>query len=162
MNWLDIIIIILIVIPIVIGMKVGLIKALLSIAGVIIGVILAGRYYTVLAEHLTFISQDGIANIVAFAIILIVVMIIASVLAALVKFAISAVMLGWVNRLGWAIFGLVLGMIFCGALLTIWVKYLGITGPLGESVLAAFLLDSFPLALALLPAEFDSVRSFFQ
>ena len=162
MNWLDIIILILVVVATVIGLKIGLIKALLSLAGVVVGVILAGRYYSGVAEHLTFISQPSIAKIAAFAIILIVVMIIAAVLASLIKWAISAMMLGWVNRLGGAVFGLVLGMIFCGALLTIWVKYVGISGLVHESALADLLLNSFPLVLALLPAEFDSIRSFFQ
>lgn len=162
MHWLDIVILIIIVIPTLIGLKVGIIKALLSVVGVVVGVILAGRYYGVLAEHLTFISQPSLAKIAAFAIILIVVMIIAAVLASLIKWFVSAVMLGWVNRLGGAIFGFVLGIIFCGALLTIWVKFVGISGPISESALAGVLLDSFPMVLALLPAEFDSVRDFFQ
>ncbi len=162
MNWLDIIILALIVIPTLIGLKVGIIKAVLSVAGVVVGVILAGRYYGVFAEHLTFISQPNLAQIAAFAIILIGVMIIAAVLASLVKWAVSAVMLGWVNRLGGAVFGFVLGAIFCGALLTIWVQFLGISGPVNDSALAKLLLDSFPMVLALLPGEFDSVRSFFQ
>ena len=41
-------------------------------------------------------------------------------------------------------------------------KYVGISGPVDDSALAALLLDSFPVVLALLPSEFDSVRSFFQ
>jgi len=162
MNWLDIVILIIIVIPTLIGLKIGIIKAVLSVAGVVVGVILAGRYYAVLAEHLTFISQPSLAKIAAFAIILIGVMIIAAVIASLIKWVISAVMLGWVNRLGGAVFGFVLGMIFCGALLTIWVKFVGISEPLYESALAALLLDGFPMVLALLPGEFDSIRSFFQ
>jgi membrane protein required for colicin V production len=162
MNWLDIVILVIIIIPTLIGLKVGIIKALFSIAGVVVGVILAGRFYVVLAEHLPFISQESLAKIVAFAIILIVVMVIAAVLASLVKWAVSAVMLGWVNRLGGAIFGFVLGAIFCGALLTIWVKFVGMSTPVSESILAALLLDGFPMVLALLPGEFDSVRSFFQ
>ena len=78
------------------------------------------------------------------------------------KWAVSAVLLGWVNRLGGAVFGFILGAFFCGALLTIWAKYLGIAGPIGDSAFAKLLLDVFPIALALLPSEFDSVRSFFQ
>ena len=57
MNWLDIAILVLIAIPTLLGLKSGLIKAILSFAGVIVGVILAGRYHTILAEKLTFISQ---------------------------------------------------------------------------------------------------------
>ncbi len=162
MYWLDIAIIVLIIIPTIIGMRIGIIKAVLSLAGVIIGVILAGRYHTALADQLTFISQANLANIVAFAIILIGAMLIAAVLASLLKWITSMVMLGWVNRLGGAAFGFVLGAVFCSALLAIWAKFLGVDGPIAESSLAALLLDRFPIILALLPSEFDAVRSFFQ
>jgi membrane protein required for colicin V production len=162
MHWLDIVILVLIVIPTLIGLRIGIIKALLTVAGTVVGVILAGRYYAALAEQLTFISEPGLAKIAGFAIILIGVMIIAAVLASLIKWVVSVVMLGWVNKLGGAIFGFILGAIFCSALLTLWVKYIGIAEPIYESFLATLLLDSFPVVLALLPAEFDSVRSFFK
>ena len=162
MNWLDIVILILIVVSTLIGLKVGIIKAVLAMVGVIVGVVLAGRYYVSLAEQLTFISQPSLAKIAAFAIILIVVMVIAAVLASLIKWAVSAMMLGWVNRLAGAVFGFVLGAIFCGALLAIWAKFVGEASPVNDSALAQLLLDGFPMVLALLPGEFDSVRSFFQ
>ncbi len=162
MNWLDIIIIVLIIVPGFIGLKAGIIKALFTVAGIIVGVVLAGRLSDSLGGALTFISDPGIARVVAFAIILVVVMIVATIAAKLVKWAISAVLLGWVNRLGGAILGLFLGMIFCGAVLTMWVKYLGISSVVEESVLAGVLLNGFPIVLGLLPAEFDSVRSFFR
>ena len=162
MNWLDIVVIVLIVIPTFIGLSRGLIKAVLSLAGVIIGVILAGQYHDTLGSQLTFISQTDIANIVAFAIILIGVMIIAGVTASFLKSIVSAIMLGWVNQLGGAAFGFALGAIFCGALLAIWAKFLGVSGAIAESALATLLLDRFPLILALLPSEFDAVRSFFR
>jgi len=162
MNWLDIVILVLVVIPTLIGLKAGLIRAVLSLVGVIVGVILAGQYHQALGEQLTFISQANVANIVAFAIILIVVMIIAAVLASVLKWLVSLVLLGWVNRLGGAIFGLLLGVIFCGALLAIWAKFLGVRETFNDSALATLLLNQFPLILALLPDEFDTIRSFFQ
>ncbi len=162
MNGLDIIIIALLAIATLIGLRTGIIKAVLSLVGVIIGVILAGRFYAALAEQLTFIPQETIARIVAFVIILAAVMVIAGVLASVLKWIASVVMLGWINRLGGAIFGLALGAIFCGALLAIWVKFLGIEGLIAESGLATLLLDRFPMVLTLLPEEFDAVRSFFR
>ena len=161
MNWLDIVIIVAVAISAFLGLRIGIIKAVLSLAGLIVGVILAGRYYAPLAEQLSFIPQASVAKIVAFAIILIGVMIIAVVLAWLLKGLASVVMLGWVNRLGGAVFGLVLGAIFCSALLAIWVKFLGLAGTIAESILASILLDSLPMVLALLPSEFDTLRSFF-
>ena len=162
MSWLDIVVIVLIAITTLIGLRTGIIKAALSLAGVIVGVILAGRYYVSLSEQLTFIPQASLARIVAFAIILVGVMLIAGILASVLKWIVSAVMLGWVNRLGGAVFGFALGAIFCSALLAIWVKFLGIEGPIAESGLATLLLDRFPMVLALLPEEFDTVRSFFR
>ena len=162
MSWLDIVLIVVIAMAILLGFRTGIIKAVLSLAGVIIGVILAGRYYALLSEQLTFIPHAGGAKIVAFAIILIGVMIIAGVAASLLKWAASVVMLGWVNHLGGALFGLLLGATLCGALLATWVNFLGIGETMADSALARVLLDYFPMVLALLPDEFDAVRSFFQ
>ena len=152
----------LIAIPTFIGLSRGLIKAVLSLVGVIVGVILAGQYHAALGEQLTFISQPNVADIVGFAIILIGVMIIAAVIASLLKWIVSVVMLGWVNRLGGAVYGFLLGTIFCSALLAIWAKFLGASDPIADSTLAILLLNRFPMILALLPSEFDAVRSFFQ
>jgi len=161
MHWIDIAVLVVIAISAYLGLRIGIIKAVLSLAGLIVGVILAGHYYLPLSQQLSFIPQASAAKIVAFAIILIGVMVIAGVLASLLKWAASAIMLGWVNRLGGAVFGLFLGAIFCGALLAIWVKFFDIAA-ISESNLAAILLDRLPMVLALLPDEFDAVRSFFR
>ncbi len=160
MNWLDIVIIVAIAITALIGLKIGLIKAVLSLVGLIVGVILAGHYYVPLSEQLTFISQATLAKVVAFAIILIGVMIIAAVLAIVLKWITSVMMLGWVNRIGGAVFGLLLGAILCGAFLALWVRFFGAGEAIASSSLAA-ILSHFPLVLNLLPNEFDSIRSFF-
>jgi membrane protein required for colicin V production len=161
MNWLDIIIIVLIAIAALTGLRIGIIKAVLSLVGVIVGVVLAGRFYGAVAGGLTFIPQETLAKIVAFVIILVGVMLIAGILAAVLKWLATVVLLGWVNRLGGAILGLVLGAIFCSSLLAIWAKFPAIAGPIAKSDLASLLLDRFPMVLALLPREFDAVRSFF-
>jgi len=158
MNWLDFVIIVVIAITALIGLKIGLIKAVLSLAGLIVGVILARLYYVPLAEQLSFITQPTIAKVVAFAIIMIGVMVIAGVLAGLLKWAATIMMLGWVNRIGGAVFGLVLGALLCGALLALWVKFLGAGEAITNSSLAA-ILSQFPLVLNLLPGEFGSTGS---
>lgn len=161
MNWLDIVIIILLAGTIIAGLKAGIIKLLFMLVGIIVGVVLAGRLSGWLGGIMP-ISNEGIADALAFAIILIAVLIVAAILAWAVKWAVSAVMLGWVNRLGGAILGLFLGFFFCGAVLTMWVKYLGISSAVEGSWLARFLLNGFPIVLGLLPSEFNSVRSFFK
>ncbi len=162
MNWLDFVILLIIAIATFLGLWIGLIKAVLVLAGIIVGVILAGYFYLPLSRVLAFIPGEDAAKVIAFAIILIGVVLIAILLAVFLKRLASLTLLGWVDRLGGALFGLLLGAIFCGALLAMWVKFLGIGGTIAESTLAKILLDRFPLVLALLPGEFDAVRSFFQ
>ena len=162
MSWLvDIILLVALAISSFIGFKIGIIKAALSLAGLIVGVILAGRYYISFSQHLSFFGEDG-SKVVAFIIILLGVLIVAVVVAMLLKWATSAIMLGWVDRLGGAIFGLLWGAILCGALLAMWLKYVSVSEAIVESTVAAILLDYFPLVLAMLPQELDAVRSFFQ
>ena len=134
----------------------------LTLAGLIVGIVLAGRYYAPFSQHLTFISQPSLAKVAAFAIIFIGVMLIATLLARLVKWAASTIMLGWVDRLAGGILGFIVGAMFCGAFLAMWVKFLGMPGAIAQSTIAPILLNQFPRVLALLPEEFGAIRSFFQ
>jgi uncharacterized membrane protein required for colicin V production len=162
MNWLDIIIIIIAGVSTFIGLRAGLIKMVLSLAGLIIGIVLAGSLYMPLAEKLTFIKNDSIAQVMGFAIILIVVMIVAAILAAILKAITSAIMLGWVNTMGGAAVGFIVGVIFSAALLTLWVKFPNSDQVIKGSLFANILLDHFPVVLALLPHEFDAIRNIFK
>jgi len=158
MNWLDIVIIVAIAITTFIGLKIGLIKAVLSLVGLIVGVVLARLFYVPLSEQLGFIPQATVAKVVAFAIIMIGVMIIAGVLAMVLKWITSVMMLGWVNRIGGAVFGLVLGAIICGAFLALWVEIFGAGEVIANSSLAS-ILSRFPSVLGLMPGEFGSTGS---
>jgi membrane protein required for colicin V production len=162
MNWLDIVIIVLLIVSAFSGFASGLIKSVFSLAGMILGVMLAGRFYVALAGNLGFITNETAARIVAFIIIFLVIMIVAAILGSLFTKLVSAIMLGWLNRLGGAALGIVLGGIFIGAILTLWVKFGGISGALTESAIAPILLDKIPVVMALFPQEFNSVRQFFQ
>jgi membrane protein required for colicin V production len=160
-NWLDIVLIVAIGLTTFIGLRKGIIKMALTLAGLVLGIFLAGRYYLPFSEHLTLISSPTWAKVAAFAIIFIGVMVVAAILARLLERAASVIMLGWANRLVGAIIGFVVGAMFCGAVLAIWVKYLGVSGAIADSNIAPILLDHFPKVLALLPDEFDTIRSFF-
>jgi len=161
MNWLDIVILVAIAVAAFLGLKMGLIKAVLLLAGIIVGVILAGHYSGPLGERLTFIASEGVAKGIAFAIIMIAVLVVAAIVASLLTWTAKVVMLGWVTRLGGAVLGLLLGALFCGALLAMWVHFLGAVEAITDSAIATILLDRLPMVLALLPGEFDGVRSFF-
>ena len=162
MNLIDIGIIVILAISTLIGLLTGLIKAVLSLIGIVVGIVLAGRFAVPLAHYFTFIPSQEAAEIVAFALILLGVMVIATLLAWALKWITSAVMLGWVNYLGGAILGLLFGAIFCGAFLAIGVKFLDISSAVAQSSLATMLLERFFGALSLIPDKFGIIRSFFQ
>ncbi len=161
MNWLDIVILVCLVVPVFIGLKIGLIKAVLSLVGLIIGVVLASNFYKPLANIMGFISNENVANIIAFIIILLAVMVAATIAVRLLKFIASVTMLSWIDHLGGAVFGFLLGAILWSALLATWVKFFD-TGIIKEAFIAGILLDKFPLILGLLPSEFDVIRDFFK
>jgi membrane protein required for colicin V production len=162
MNWLDIFLLIALALATVGGLSVGIIRAALYLLGLIFGVVLAGHFYIPLSQPLSVVLQPDVAKVVAFAIILIAVVVAAVFLAMFLRRAASAVKLGWADHLGGAVIGLVMGAIFCGGLLAIWVKLFGASGAIAGSTVAPILLDRLPMALALLPDEFGVVRSFFQ
>lgn len=161
MSWLDIVIVVGLVFATLSGLKTGLIKAVLTLVGLIAGVMLGGRFYLSLSEQLTFITSTATARIAAFAIIMVGVLILAAIVARLLKVTAEAMMMGWLNRLGGAALGLVLGAVFWGAALAAWVKFIGPAEIILDSGIANFLLSVFPVILNLLPQEFDDVGSFF-
>jgi membrane protein required for colicin V production len=158
LNWIDIVIIILFIIFTVSGLASGLIRSAFALAGVILGVVLASHF----DNWATFIKNVNTAHIVAFIIVLLVVIIIATIVGAVISKLISMVMLGWLNHLLGAAFGLIFGGFIIGGLLTIWAKYGGDTSLITGSSLATFLLDRFPVVLGLFPYEFNSIKQFFQ
>jgi len=161
MNWLDIVIIVVAVLLGLAGLRQGIIKTVFGIAGLIVGIVLAGRYYDELAALL---SSSGAtwANIAAYVIILIATLIVAGVVGSLVAKLVHLVLLGWLDRLVGCVLGVFIGGLLCAAVLAIVVKYYpGTEAVISQSGLAKFLMEGFPLLLALLPGEFDFIRDFF-
>jgi membrane protein required for colicin V production len=161
MNWLDIVIMLFLILSIFLGFKAGIIKTLVPLIGLIIGVTLALRFYVAFGRVLSFIPQPNVAKGVAFAIILIVAVLIFAGLARLLALLVEKVMLGWVDHVLGALFGLFFGAFFVAFVVAIWVVVFGEAGPISQSRFASFLMGSLPSVLGLLPGELDSIRSFF-
>jgi membrane protein required for colicin V production len=161
MNWLDIVIIVVAVLLGLAGLRQGIIRTVFGIAGLIGGIVLAGRYYDELAA---FIFPTGAlwANIAAYAIILLATLLIAGVVGHFVAKLVHFAALGWLDRLVGCVLGVVIGGLLCAAVLAIVGKYYpGAEAVISQSVIARFLMEQFPLLLALLPADFDFIRDFF-
>lgn len=164
MNWLDVLILIFMIIMIITGLRRGLIKTIIPMIGIILAVVLAGQFYDSVGSWLShWLKSESQANIVGFAIIFILVMIVALVVASLLNKLFSMILLGWIDKLGGAFLGFIIGALICGAILTIITKYHfpGIEGSIHDSTLASFFVKYFPIVLPLLPGDFHSVRDFF-
>jgi membrane protein required for colicin V production len=160
-NWLDIVIIVIAMLLGLLGLWQGAIKAAFGIAGLVGGIALAGHYYMGLASVF---SSEGAAwaRIAAYALILVGTLVIASVIGWFVAKLVHITMLGWVDRLIGFVLGAIIGGILCAAIVAIVSKYLpGTEGIISHSVMARFLMQQFPLLLALLPEEFDFIHNFF-
>jgi membrane protein required for colicin V production len=139
----------------------GIIRTVFGIAGLIGGIVLAGRYYDELAA-LLFPAGAPWASIAAYLIILLATLLVAGVIGWLIARLVHFAALGWLDRLIGLILGVVIGGLLCAAVLAIVLKYYPSTeATISQSGLARFLMEQFPLLLALLPAEFDFIRDFF-
>jgi membrane protein required for colicin V production len=166
MNWLDAVIIIIAIVLGFTGMKRGIIKTVFGIAGLVVGIVLAGRYYDNFAN--LFSSFDvAWAGIAAYAIILLATMALVGWIGSQISKLLKTLMLGWIDGLVGGLIGILMGGVFCAAIFTIVLKY-NIGGPFEDIVLksqlAILLMDRFPLLLGLLPGGdlSDVIRSIFQ
>lgn len=157
MIWLDWVLLVLLAFSIVSGLMRGLMKTVFDLVGLVVGVLLAGRYYGAVAPMLSFIPQENLAKIAAFAIIAAVIMLIAGILGSIFKKVVSQLSFGWLDRLGGAVLGVALSAVSLGVGLTLLAQFgvLGLEGAIGRSWLAGLLLRVYPLIKGLLPVDFE-------
>jgi len=161
MNWFDIVLIIVLALATFLGFRRGIISMVLPLVGLIVGIILAGQHYGTVGGWLP-IENSEYAGWAGYAIILVATFIAAVILASILRRFIRLILLGWVDRLGGAILGLILGGLICAAALAACVKFGLGSDFIHGSGIARLLLDWLPVVLGLLPNEFDAVRNFFQ
>lgn len=112
MNLLDYILIAVLVFCLIRGIFRGLIKELSSIVGLLGGFYGAYTYYPSLAEILSAVIGNPVyLNIVSFVIICLVVYVAVNMVAAVLKYFMNIVFLGWLDRVGGALFGGVKGVL---------------------------------------------------
>jgi membrane protein required for colicin V production len=121
----------------------GLIRSLVSLAGILAGVLLAFWYCHSLAGWLhRWITQSAAAEVVAFALILIGVIVLAALIGRLLRGACSAVGLGFLDRLGGACFGFGRAVLLLAALLLPVAPILQTVPAAQTSVLLPYLLPA--------------------
>jgi len=106
MNWLDITILVICVAGTIQGLVKGFVRQAFSLIGFILAIILAFRYHPVLGNYLErWIHQPTALTIISFAIVLAVILLLFKLIGLAARAAISAVHMGWFDRLAGAVFG---------------------------------------------------------
>jgi membrane protein required for colicin V production len=119
----------------------GFFRESFALGGLILGFLLACWFYQSLAPRLHgLIASDSICRFVAFVLILLATMIVATIIAKLLKRTASAIGLGIVDRLFGALFGLVRGCLLCLALLMACTAFLPSAPWVENSSLAPYFL----------------------
>lgn len=182
MNWLDIILIIVLGLATFSGFRRGLTQSLVILIGIVIGIFLAGRFQDSLADVLDFVGNDSIANVLAFGLILVATFLAAYIVGSILRNIVQVTFLGWADKIGGALFGLVTCWFISAAVIALFARYVALPVDLADipaggldldgirrfvfntiddSAIASFQIDSFPIVLDLLPGDFDAVRDFF-
>jgi len=117
MNPFDILIIIIMGYSLIRGLFRGLVKEASSLIGVLGGFYAAYTYYKVLAGLLAGLIHDtSYLNILSFLIIFSGALIMVSVLGVIIKYLLNIAFLGWVDRIGGIVFGVLKGMLIVSIL----------------------------------------------
>ena len=164
MNNLDIALLIIGGLFVILGIYWGLIRQVLSLVGLIVGIVMAGRYGPAVAEWLSsFISDSAVTQVVGFIAVLLLVSAAASVIASVLRIFAGLLFLGWIDHLLGAILGLVQA-ILAGAAILIGLVTFPVpawSAAIETSTLAGPLLRVGGVLTALLPEAFGAaVRAF--
>jgi membrane protein required for colicin V production len=117
MNPFDILIIVILGYSLVRGLFRGLVKEASSLIGVLGGFYAAYTYYKVLAGLLAGLIHDtSYLNILSFLIIFSGVLIIVGVLGIIIKYVLNISFLGWADRIGGVVFGVLKGILIVSIL----------------------------------------------
>ncbi len=132
MNPFDILIITILAYGLIRGIFRGVVREISSIIGVLGGFYGAYTYYPHLARLISsWITTPAYQNIISYLIIFSAAVIVVGVLAVVIKYLLNIAFLGWLDRLGGAVFGLVKGCLVVCVLFIVLAAFL----PKGSTLL---------------------------
>ena len=116
MNWLDIVFIVLVISCGLVGVWIGLIRAAFGALGVVLGILIASQVSDNLGGlYAGYISNETLANVIAYALIILLSVIVARVLAMVVRKVVYILFMGWADRVAGLAMGLIAGAAISGA-----------------------------------------------
>lgn len=114
MNWIDLTVCIIIIFFVIIGTTRGLVKQVFSISALVGGIIIGLIFYDVFAAIFikdNLVNNQSIANVSAFLIVSFIAYLLIQILGWLTTKLMGTLHLGWLNRLGGAALGIIIGFI---------------------------------------------------
>jgi membrane protein required for colicin V production len=154
MNPLDWLLAILLAYSMVRAAMRGFVKEAFSLAGLVLGFLFACWFYRGLAIALRgLIAAPPVAELAAFLLILIVTMIVASLVGKFLRRTVSAVGLGFLDRLLGALFGLLRGALLGVGLLLALTAFLPAASWIKDSLLAPYFLYTAHAVSFVMPSE---------
>jgi len=158
MSWLDIAIVLIVAFFAATAFSAGLIRELVTLVSVVVGIVVAGLFHDDLARDvLVFIDDDQAARAIGFLVLLGAIYLAGQLIAIMLKQVAAILLLGWADRLGGALFGLLKGLVVVEVLLILFVTYpqLDLDDAIEDSGLASMFLDAASVLLIILPDEFE-------
>ena len=138
MNSFDVVVAVILGFCLIRGIFRGLVKEMASIIGVLAGFYAAYTYYPEMAGLLSrWISNTIYLNITSFTVIFCLILIIISVLGVVLKYLLSIVHMGWVDRVSGAGFGVLKGVLIASVMLVTLTAFLPKGSPLVRDSLLA-------------------------
>ena len=114
-NWLDPVLYGLIVLSVLFGIRRGLLRSIAGVLGLVLAALFAGRVAALVEPTLDHagIKHPSAPAAVVFVIAFIAIVVAVEFAAGILRFVQRVLFLGWIDRLGGALFGLIRGILFC-------------------------------------------------
>lgn len=158
MNWLDLVILLVIAWFTFAAFQAGFIRETVTVVAAIVGVALAGMFYTDLSEDLlSFIDSRQLANIVAFTAIFGATALAGQMMAVVLKPTVNALQLGIFDQLLGAGFGFFKALVFIQIFLVLFITYprWNMDNEIDGSIFGSLIVEKTSAGLVkILPGEF--------
>jgi membrane protein required for colicin V production len=151
-NWLDILLLVIIAITIIIGAIRGFVRQIIGLLAVILGLILAIKYYPYGKDVFTFLRNEVLAQLLGFFLIFVIVLSVGWVINILLAKAVRGPFKS-LNRFMGAGLGLVKGILICVVVVFGFLVFPVNTQVLEESILTPYCMEIADIAYDLIPQE---------
>jgi len=159
MNWLDITVLIIVIFFFLIGLSRGLVKQVFSLVSVIAGIAVGLIFYDVLAIILIeygLVGNISVASVGAFILLSITSFIVIQILGWITNKLIGTLHLSWLNRLGGAVIGSLIGFIIVVCITSLITLFLSKDDPsLKGSIFFPYIEDAYVSARSTIPEDFS-------